>query len=252
MTLHCVSQGSGNRRISFVHGFTQTHRSWIEPANGIINSTHILIDAPNHGDSQDTSLNLHQTATELANIAHDSVLVGYSMGARMALHAIIAYPDSFMGAILVGATPGMSDPHDRTERIAADEELAMSLERDGTKVFLESWTTQPLFQFSHFDDSEIQDRLRNSPRALASSLRLCGTGQQQPLWDRLAEITIPILLVTGEFDVKFTETAHKMHSLMSNSQIAVIKSAGHCAHTDQPEAFAEVVNRWLDSQPNSK
>ena len=93
MTLHVVSQGSGDRRISFVHGFTQTHRSWIKPATGINNSTHIFIDAPNHGDSQDTSLNLQQTATELANIAHDSVLVGYSMGARMALHAIIDYPD---------------------------------------------------------------------------------------------------------------------------------------------------------------
>lgn len=252
MTLHVASQGSGDCHISFVHGFTQTHRSWIEPASGIHNSTRVFIDAPDHGDSQDTSMNLQQTATELANIAHDSVLVGYSMGARMALHAIITHPNSFTGAILIGVTPGLSDPHDRTERIAADEALAMSIERDGTKVFLESWTTQPLFQFSRFNDSEIQDRLRNSPRALASSLRLCGTGQQQPLWERLAEIKIPILLVTGEFDIKFTETAHKMHNLMCNSHIAVINGAGHCAHTDQPEAFAEVVNRWLDSQPSSK
>jgi 2-succinyl-6-hydroxy-2,4-cyclohexadiene-1-carboxylate synthase len=138
------------------------------------------------------------------------------------------------------------------ERIASDEAMATSIERNGTQAFLDSWTKQPLFQFSQFSDADIDDRLRNSPRALASSLRLCGTGQQLPLWDRLPEITIPVLLITGEFDTKFTETAHKMHNLMSNSQIAVINGAGHCAHTDQPEAFAEVVNRWLDSQPNSK
>jgi len=252
MTLHFVSQGSGDRRISFVHGFTQTHQSWIKPAAGIHNSTRVLIDAPDHGDSQGISLDLQQTGAELANIARDSVLVGYSMGARMALHAIIKHPDAFTGAVLIGATPGLSDVHDRMERIASDEAWATSIERNGTQAFLDSWTTQPLFQFSQFSDADIDDRLRNSPSALASSLRLCGTGQQLPLWDRLPEITIPVLLITGEFDTKFTETAHKMHNLMSNSQIAVINGAGHCAHTDQPEAFAEVVNRWLDSQPNSK
>jgi 2-succinyl-6-hydroxy-2,4-cyclohexadiene-1-carboxylate synthase len=252
MTLHFVSEGTGNRRLSFIHGFTQTHRSWIGPASEIDDATRVLIDAPDHGDSQGISLDLQQTGAELANIARDSVLVGYSMGARMALHAIIKHPDAFTGAVLIGATPGLSDVHDRMERIASDEAWATSIERNGTQAFLDSWTTQPLFQFSQFSDADIDDRLRNSPSALASSLRLCGTGQQLPLWDRLPEITIPVLLITGEFDTKFTETAHKMHNLMSNSQIAVINGAGHCAHTDQPEAFAEVVNRWLDSQPNSK
>jgi 2-succinyl-6-hydroxy-2,4-cyclohexadiene-1-carboxylate synthase len=170
----------------------------------------------------------------------------------MALHAIIEYPDAFTGAVLIGATPGLSDVHDRMERIASDEALATSIERNGTQAFLDSWTTQPLFQFSQFSDADIDDRLRNSPRALATSLRLCGTGQQLPLWDRLPEIKIPILLITGEFDIKFTKIAYEMHTLIAHSQIAVINGAGHCAHTDKPTAFAEVVNRWLDCQPNSQ
>jgi DNA gyrase subunit A len=53
-------------------------------------------------------------------------------------------------------------------------------------------------------------------------------------------------------EIRLAKIAHEMHTLIAHSQIAVINGAGHCAHTDKPTAFAEVVNRWLDSQPNSQ
>ena len=60
MSLYVESQGTGSRDICFVHGFTQTGNSWKVPAQNIHDSTNTFIDAPDHGESQGTSLSLEE------------------------------------------------------------------------------------------------------------------------------------------------------------------------------------------------
>jgi 2-succinyl-6-hydroxy-2,4-cyclohexadiene-1-carboxylate synthase len=78
-------------------------------------------------------------------------------------------------------------------------------------------------------------------------LRKCGTGQQDSLWSQLQEINIPVLLICGARDEKFTEIAQRMNQAIPRSTLRVLDKAGHNAHLDQPEAFAQAVNRWLQS-----
>jgi len=252
MILYYESSGNGSRNICFVHGFTQTGKSWIEAANTLANTTSTFIDAPDHGESQGTSLTLQESGDAIANIAHDMVLVGYSMGARMALHAALRHPQSLTGLVLVSGTPGIEDMAERTSRVQSDDELAQHIESVGTLVFIEEWIRQPLFANSEFTDDEIRDRCRNTASSLASSLRMCGTGQQNPLWSRIHEIEIPVLLIAGARDEKFTAIANRMHQLIPHSTLSILDNAGHNAHLDQPIAFGETVNAWLQGQPNGK
>ena len=245
MSLYTVTSGVGSREFCFVHGFTQTGKSWATAAQAIGDSTNTFVDAPDHGESQGVSLSLQETGDELADIAFGKVLVGYSMGARMALHAAIQHPYAMTGLVLVSGTPGIEDDSERAARVQADEELASRIESIGTSAFILEWIKQPLFAKSKFSIEEIQDRSRNTPTSLATSLRKCGTGQQEPLWEQLQEINIPVLLICGARDEKFSEIAKRMNQLIPHSTLRILDKAGHNAHLDQPEAFAQAVNWWL-------
>lgn len=247
MSLHTVTSGDGSREFCFVHGFTQTGKSWTTAAQAIGDSINTFVDAPNHGESQGISLTLQETGDELADIAFGKILVGYSMGARMALHAAIQHPYAMTGLILVSGTPGIEDDAEREARVQADEELASRIEMIGTSAFIQEWIRQPLFAKSKFSDEEIQDRCKNTATSLATSLRTCGTGQQESLWSQLQEIKIPVLLICGTRDEKFVEIAKRMNQMISWSTMRILDKAGHNAHLDQPEDFAQAVNWWLQS-----
>ena len=66
--------------------------------------------------------------------------------------------------------------------------------------------------FGHVPDAAngIDERRRNTAAGLASSLRLAGTGTQEPLWDRLGELTLPVLVVVGGRDTKFTDLGRRL------------------------------------------
>jgi len=247
MSLYVESQGTGSRDICFVHGFTQTGNSWKVPAQNIHDSTNTFIDAPDHGESQGTSLSLEEAGEAIADIAFGKVLVGYSMGARMALHAVMQHPHAMTGLVLVSGTPGIEDDSERETRVQSDDALATRIEQIGTPAFIDEWIHQPLFAKSTFSDAEIRDRNRNTPASLASSLRTCGTGQQLPWWPHLQEIQIPVLLIAGSRDEKFVAIAKRMKQLIPRSTLNIIDKAGHSAHMDQPAAFGESVNSWLQS-----
>jgi 2-succinyl-6-hydroxy-2,4-cyclohexadiene-1-carboxylate synthase len=94
----------------------------------------------------------------------------------------------------------------------------------------------------------VEERRANTVAGLAASLRLMGTGTQQPLWTRLRELTMPALLVVGEHDEKFTALAHRMAAAWGAgaAKVAVIEGAGHAAHLERPDAFLDTVTPFLD------
>jgi 2-succinyl-6-hydroxy-2,4-cyclohexadiene-1-carboxylate synthase len=67
------------------------------------------------------------------------------------------------------------------------------------------------------------------------------------LWSQLHEIRIPVLIVAGSRDEKFAAIAKRMKQLIPKSTVSIIDKAGHSAHLDQPTAFGESVNAWLQS-----
>src|SRR5260221_8315950 len=120
------------------------------------------------------------------------------MGGRISLHAALAHPDLVTGLVLVGATAGIEDQGGRATRRLEDEARAAELERDGVAAFLDHWLTTPLLASVPREAAGVEDRLRNTAGGLASSLRLAGTGAQDPLWGRLSELAMPVLCLAGE------------------------------------------------------
>lgn len=250
MTLHTDISGSG-RDVVLLHGFTQTGRSWRSIAQPLSAGHRVTtVDAPGHGESSEVLLDLPRAADAVADACGGAVYVGYSMGARLALHLAVRHPQLVHGLVLLGATPGILDASERMARRASDVVLAKRIEAIGVPVFIEEWLQNPLFAGLPVDAVDRADRARNTAAGLASSLRLAGTGAQEPLWDRLAELNMPVLVLAGSADHKFTAIGRQMaEAIGDNARFEQIEGAGHSAHLEQPEAFVTVVAAWLRTLP---
>ena len=241
--LASTTSGRGPRLV-LVHGFTQTGRSWDALAASLAGDHEVVaVDAPGHGGSADARADLVAGAGLLAAAGGRATYVGYSMGGRLCLHLAVARPDLVERLVLVSATAGIDGAEDRAARRASDEELAATLERDGLDAFLDRWLAQPLF--ATLADAGLDDRRRNTVAGLASSLRLAGTGTQEPLWDRLPSLPMPVLLVAGARDAKFVAAAERMAALVPDATLAIVDGAGHTVHLERPAAFEDVLRRWL-------
>ena len=207
------------------------------------------IDAPGHGAASEIRADLWAAAELAVETIGRGVYLGYSMGGRIALHAALARPDAVEALVLVSATAGIDDTAERAQRAAADDALATHIEVVGIDVFVDEWLANPLFAGLEDTTTFASERRRNSAAGLASSLRLVGTGHQEPLWDRLAELTMPVLVVAGRDDPKFVDSAARLATAIgTDATLAIIEGAGHSVHLERPMAFIDVLDSWLDAR----
>jgi 2-succinyl-6-hydroxy-2,4-cyclohexadiene-1-carboxylate synthase len=247
VSLHGERDGSGPR-IVLLHGFGQTGRCWGPLAPALAAGHEVVrLDAPGHGGSSGVAADLPTTGRLVAETAGPAVVLGYSMGARMALHVATEAPEAVRALVLVGGTPGIEDDAERAERRAADRALARRIRDEGVDAFVERWLALPMFAGLPPDGRFEAERRRNTAEGLATSLELAGTGSQQPLWDALPAIDVPVLVVAGEDDRRYADIAARTASTVGdNARAALVAGAGHSAHLEQPAALTELVLAWLD------
>jgi 2-succinyl-6-hydroxy-2,4-cyclohexadiene-1-carboxylate synthase len=233
--------------LALVHGFTQTRRCWASFDTRLAaHFTVVRVDAPGHGDSGRVAAGIEAGAELLGETVGAASYLGYSMGGRLALRLALYQPLLVERLVLIGASPGLRDPAERLARIDHDEALAKHLEEVGLDAFLTEWLDQPLFASLPPAAACLDERRRNTVQGLASSLRLAGTGAQEPTWDRLHTLAMPVLLLTGAHDDKFTALAKDMAAEIGpNATVVTVPDAGHAAHLERPEACAALVCEWF-------
>ena len=236
-------------RVVLVHGFTQTRRCW-HPFDGLLAASFECrsLDAPGHGDAAALALDVPSAAAHLARRGGDGVYLGYSMGGRLCLRLALDYPTRVRGLVLISASPGIVDAAERRARVLRDEALADRIQQIGVAAFVDEWLAQPMFAHLPPANAHRDERLRNTAAGLASSLRLAGTGVQEPLWDRLAELAMPVLVIAGSLDETYLAVGRQMVAAIgTNATFAEITAAGHSAQLEAPDATAQLVSDWLAS-----
>lgn len=171
----------------------------------------------------------------------ERVLIGYSMGGRLALQALIEGAQ-FDRAVIVSA--GLNLDEGREERRIHDEAWAKRFESDPWDEVMRDWNAQPVFG-GHVVERFEHDYNR---RKLARQLRESSPGVLEPLGPRLREIGIPVLWIAGERDRAYVEIGRRAVSLLPNAELWICPNAGHRVPWEQPRAFVARLREFVGAR----
>jgi 2-succinyl-6-hydroxy-2,4-cyclohexadiene-1-carboxylate synthase len=234
--------------VVLLHGFSGTRRAWDGVAAALDPERYLplALDLPGHGQAAEwegpiTFAGCVQHVLERSPARF--ILCGYSLGGRVALNVALATPERVTQLVLVSCSPGIEDSAERAERRRSDHRLADELERVPFEEFIERWRTQPLFADDppHVGELARTDQRRNRPEALAAAMRGIGTGEMEPLWGRLHELTMPVTVVVGDRDARFRALGRRMAGLLPDAEMAIVPG-GHSLALENPTAIASVLD----------
>lgn len=228
--------------VTFVPGFMQRGDAWQHVAG--------RLGASYRSSCLDfSSWTFEERVAELlVAVPPRGAVVGYSMGGRLALHAALREPERFAALVLIGVSAGIEDTGEREQRRAADESLAEWIERSAIEQVVERWEALPVFatQPRGLREQQRPGRLTHDPEQLARLLRSAGQGASPPVWDRLQELTMPVLLTAGDQDRRYADAAGRMAERMPNARVRLVTGAGHAPQLEAPTEFSRLLDEFLD------
>lgn len=170
----------------------------------------------------------------------DPMLVGYSLGGRLATHALLRADHPFRRAVLVSTHFGLSDEAEKKSRELNDKKWADRLLHQPWNELQAAWNAQPVFSS---EKSPFERRESNFSRpALAEAMRHWSLARQDYLLPRLHEIQIPVTIVAGEKDLRFKEQAERAHAQLKSSQLVIVSGQGHrLLWTESAEKIASLI-----------
>jgi len=155
----------------------------------------------------------------------DDILLGYSMGARVALQLLKTH--RVKKAVLVST--GVAPPEPGRKEL--DETWASRFESsEPWESIIDAWNRQSVFA------GRANPLARNEAdydrKRLAAALR-------EPRQVDLAGISVPTLWMAGEDDVKYRDAAKRAAGQMKNSELWICPGAAHRVPWEQPQRFIE-------------
>jgi 2-succinyl-6-hydroxy-2,4-cyclohexadiene-1-carboxylate synthase len=246
--------------VLMLHGFLGCKDDWHTVASSLQSGRRVAVfDLPGHGPAADAREDAdcsmdsacHRIEAVLEALESTSGhIIGYSMGARMALYFAVTRPGCVASLILESGSAGIEDEAARAARKVEDETRAATLTRDGLEAFVAGWEQHPLFASQKALPDKIRAdqrarRLCGDAEAIARSIRHAGTGSQHWLGDHLHKITGPVLLIAGALDEAYVEIARKMQPLFPHAHLQIVEGAGHNVHLEKPDVYLAIVDEFL-------
>ncbi|MHC1739309.1 MAG: 2-succinyl-6-hydroxy-2,4-cyclohexadiene-1-carboxylate synthase [Ignavibacteriaceae bacterium] len=253
--------------VLLIHGFTGSSEDWNEVRNSLKGVRFLLVDLPGHGRSDSPSDLKYYSQENLVKLIEEIrnelgikklIIIGYSMGGRLALSYAVKYPDNLRKLIIESGHAGLMTEEERSERTKQDVELAEFIDHNEIDDFVDFWMSKDIFQsqsnLPESDRVEIRNRkLQNNNMGLSNMLKGFGTGRMIPLWDKLKKIRFETLLIAGELDVKYCEVSKKIQNEITNSRLEIIEGAGHNVHLEKRDKFINLINDFIkNDQENNE
>jgi pimeloyl-ACP methyl ester carboxylesterase len=176
-----------------------------------------------------------------------AVLVGLSMGGRVAIDMALEEPERVQAVVAVSSGLGgyrfVSDFHaeNRKSMIAAWK----SGDFDAVvEAFQRDWTDGPRRTPDEVDP-EVRERVRAMARATVESV-MEGRSLQPPAIERLSDLDVPMLVVIGELDMPgIHEIADLLVDADPNAELVEIPGVAHMVNLEAPEEFNRVLIEFL-------
>jgi 2-succinyl-6-hydroxy-2,4-cyclohexadiene-1-carboxylate synthase len=232
-----------------LHGFTGSPRSWdfLPPQKELPRLDPALLGHAG-SDAGGEVQSFEDEVDRLALLAPESGVhvVGYSLGARLALGLALRHPKRVTRLTLLSCHPGLHTPAERAARRASDQAWCDILLRRGVPAFVDAWQAQSLwYSQKQLPDALRQqrqsERLSHTAQGLALSLRLTGLGEMPDYGARLAELRVPVTLLAGAIDGKFSALAKHMAERLPQATLQIVAGAGHDLLLERPELVTALI-----------
>jgi 2-succinyl-6-hydroxy-2,4-cyclohexadiene-1-carboxylate synthase len=221
-----------------LHGFLGTPQDW-DFLKGRVEAIDLTVFPTDSLEvwAQHFNAYVHQQAVE-----EPRVLLGYSLGGRLALHCLLQDPALWRAGIIVSAHCGLDSEEKKSARRLQDEKWAHCMETLEWGLLMERWNAQKVF--CGFPPPFQRREELFSRKWLAQALRGFSLGGQQDLRVPLAHLQLPLLWVTGGKDAAFFEIAKTVQLKDPLSKMHAIAGAGHRVPWEQTGAFVELVSQF--------
>jgi 2-succinyl-6-hydroxy-2,4-cyclohexadiene-1-carboxylate synthase len=240
-----------------LHGFTGRPDDW-----DFLNQSALAFSAPalvghaganEHGEVSTFEREVDRLA-QLAPPGEAVHVIGYSLGARLALGIALRHPERVARLTLISGHPGLATEDERRARRAADSLWVERLLAQGLLAFVDAWEEQPLWATQAALTEATRAgrraaRLSHEAAGLARSLRVTGLGEMPSYGDRLSELNVPTNLLAGELDPKFSSLAYWMAERLRHATVDIVPGAGHDLLLERPEFVRQVIRRANHTGP---
>jgi 2-succinyl-6-hydroxy-2,4-cyclohexadiene-1-carboxylate synthase len=178
-----------------------------------------------------------------------SLLLGYSMGGRLAMNACVHRPSLWSGVIAVGADPGLTSKSERDEQLEKDLIWARRFRMENNQELLVEWDELPVFcgrpNYAIREISELDSE------KISRFFDVFSKARQPNMWPMLRNPEIsPFLYVSGREDFKYTKIGKGLALNCRQIRHEIIENAGHRVPWENHDAFVSEVSLFIDSVLN--
>ncbi|MBK8479692.1 MAG: alpha/beta fold hydrolase [Proteobacteria bacterium] len=254
-----MGRSTESQRLPIValHGFTGARTSWCEVSGAVAaaGSEHPpllhTLALPGHAPGVPVPADFGAAVDQLAlrlrrRLTPPVRLLGYSMGARLALGLVGRHPALVSEALLIGCHPGLDDARARRERAEQDAPWVALLRREGIAAFVAAWERRPLFASQATVAAprlaaQRAIRLAHDPEQLALALERLGLAQMPDHGPLLRRPPLPLHLVCGARDKRFVALGRRLCAASPALTLTLLPHAGHNPLIEAPAALAALL-----------
>lgn len=266
INIHYKTYGQGEPTFILLHGFGASVFSWREVVEPLAQyGTVIAYDRPAFGlterplEWEGESPYGPQAQVDIVLGLMDelgvekAILVGNSAGGTVSMQVALQHPERVEALILVdaavyagGGAPSWSRPILKTPQMNhVGPLIARQLQAQGVEFIKTAWHDPSKITQDIFDGYQKPLQIANWDKAL---WQLTVASEESGLVERLAEITMPTLVITGDDDrIVPTEQSLRLADELPNAELKVIAQSGHLPHEEKPVEFMQAVTEFLST-----
>ncbi|MCX5826129.1 MAG: alpha/beta fold hydrolase [Deltaproteobacteria bacterium] len=225
------------------HGFSATCDMWRGQIEALSrNHTLVVWDMRGHGRSDypedPAAYSETSTVSDMAILldqvgAERAIVGGLSLGGYMSLAFYRAHPERVRALLIIDTGPGFRKDEAREAWNKRALNIAALYEREGLAALQSA-------------SRERATGRHRSAEGLVRAARGMLTQRDARVIESLPKIKVPSLIIVGANDTPFLAASDYMTAKIPGACKVIIPAAGHVVNIDQPKAFIEAVQPFLD------
>jgi proline-specific peptidase len=197
-------------------------------------------------------------------------LFGHSAGGSLAMEYTLTKPSGLASLILADSFASVSQINSEMQYLRSElpldvQQTLLEHEKDGTTNDPAYQTALSVFIHRHWcrldpwPDCLLQSLQKyaknpevNNTLYGSSDFEITGSLKEWNITDRLGEISVPTLLISGRYDQITPAVVETIHRGIPNSKWIIFENSSHMPHLEEPERFIQVLDDILSHIEVSK